>query len=369
MLSFSLPSHAVAGYKQAADFRGCNSLHHQLHHLDQKICTKPKVTSETQEEQRQANSISLWPTIYKTSNPITVTEPGELTESGLLYEGSDFQQWDSQLLKVLSVHGVRDRVFDKFEYFDENDVDFLEDLTERRLACDLTLARISPVLRKRIPDALLSRPFGLHCWLERFFDHPFGLLALPAELRNRVYAYAIGKDAKLTIAPLRRGTNRYPPITAVSQQVRAETLPLYYTQSILKIDLTALSKGMDLQMTKEADFLSMSSLRTECGQLSIPHLKHLREVHLSIRLEAPTTLRRSRNRIRALKFVFSPNGGLRMLPIALPALSSESEKKLKDHIDKIEEMRRLLGLQGEALVLALTCDESLWKYGTLQLGR
>ena len=58
-----------------------------------------------------------------------------------------------------------------------------------------------------------------------------------------------------------------------------------------------------------------------------------------------------------------------MLPIALPALSSESEKKLKDHIDKIEEMRRLLGLQGEALVLALTCDESLWKYGTLQLGR
>lgn len=69
-----------------------------------------------------------------------------------------------------------------------------------------------------------------------------------------------------------------------------------------------------------------------------------------------------------VEITFSPSDGL-AIEITNEddfSLSTESRKLLKKHVKKTEEIRSMLGPQGEAILLALTSDESLWEEGCLQ---
>lgn len=289
-------------------------------------------------------------------------EPGDLTKTGLLYEGSDFAEWKHQIVTVLRMHSIEDQVL---SHFDRSS----EPLEKRRMALELTLARVYHPLRSRIPTALYMRLWDLVPWVKKHLVRPFRLLDLPPELRNQIFSYALRPDAEIILAPLKGNVNSFPPMTAVSRQLRNETIPLCYAQCTLRIDLTAPRRHALMGFYKEKDFLATHGVKSCIRQLSTQHLKNLRQVHLSL------SLNRERwphpiPRVHTLNFTFSPVQGLRtrgMLGDTHIRLSMTSKKKLDDHIRKTEEMRRLLGLRGEALVLALTSDESLWKSGTLAL--
>ncbi|KAK3644497.1 hypothetical protein LTR22_015217 [Elasticomyces elasticus] len=57
------------------------------------------------------------------------------------------------------------------------------------------------------------------------------LLALPAELRNRIWSLALARD-------LFRPENEYEPpsILQANQQIRSETLPIHYGQTVFDLD-------------------------------------------------------------------------------------------------------------------------------------
>jgi hypothetical protein len=53
------------------------------------------------------------------------------------------------------------------------------------------------------------------------------LLELPAELRNRIYEYAVAERRKIVVD---NGVSE-PPLTLVCKQVRQESIPIYYTNN------------------------------------------------------------------------------------------------------------------------------------------
>lgn len=70
--------------------------------------------------------------------------PASLTEVGLLYEGSDFDQWEATVRIRLRVEGLEDMLLpsDVFHSFSK--------YLHGRLAFDIIRLQISPQLRKRV---------------------------------------------------------------------------------------------------------------------------------------------------------------------------------------------------------------------------
>jgi len=107
---------------------------------------------------------------------------------------------------------------------------------------------------------------------EPFFD----FLALSAELRNRIYTFAVllNPDLNGTRNPgvLTVGDSpRQPPITRVCRQLRTESLPIYYVETAFNVDLTdkldlsgwAGGSTPDVIDTEEAEYRRQTQATTD----------------------------------------------------------------------------------------------------------
>lgn len=285
---------------------------------------------------------------------------GYLTKSGLLYEDSDFTQWEANLRTRMCAEGLEDVVWSKF--FGPCCSD-----ERRKLAIDLVRMQLCPELRKRVQHMPHVCPSSLRILL-RQLSQPFRLLDLPPELRNRIYDYTIPENSTIELAPIRQSISGYQSITAASRQLRAEVLPTFYAQSTLQLNL--LWKGSpgtrirDLE-EKERVFDFSKGVKACVKRLGGEHLKHLRKAQVLLSIPKSATHRR---RIETMTFTFHPSRGLQIQFSDKPSavvLSTESQQRLEDQVKKTEEIRSMLGLQGEAILLALTSDEGLWEEGVL----
>ncbi|KAK5138132.1 hypothetical protein LTR08_004827 [Meristemomyces frigidus] len=66
----------------------------------------------------------------------------------------------------------------------------------------------------------------------------------------------------------------------------------------------------------------------------------------------------------SLLFTHSANKGLQ---ITCPALDAASQAMLQKHVTETEANRKALGLQGEAIILALVGKPELWTSGALKV--
>ena len=292
---------------------------------------------------------------------------GNLTKSGLLYEGSSFDQWEANLRIRLRAEGLEDVAWPK---------SFRRRCSEEqlKLAGDIIRLHVSPELRKRVQCAPHLCPTRLLSVL-RQLAQPFRLLDLPAELRNRIYSYAIARGTMIEIAPLKKSITGSPSITTASRQLRAETLPILYPRCTLKIDLRS-GKTSFSRCQEEAALDVEKAVRACVKRTSKAHLRHLREVYLTVPL-VPSQTRAIQSwcsTSRTLRACFSPTQGLgmkitrsfspgspyRWYPAALTGVSL-LENEIHKQVEKTERLRRVLDFQGESTFLALLSEETLWE--------
>lgn len=299
--------------------------------------------------------------------------PSALTEGGLLYEGSDFEQWEKDLRRRLRAEDLEHMLGPVPLTREASD-------EERRLACDILRLHISGGLRARIQSPLPEpRPHPLpRLNLLRRLAKPFCLMDLPPELRVRIYEYAMPNDHTIEIAPMRSLVTGYLPIIAVSRQVRAEALPVLYSQSVLTLKLhkgSASIKEMPIFEEEERVFDFAKGIKACERHLHREQLRHLRKVKVLFSFPLKNPHRCYKRWVQWMTLTFSPSQGLQIPPIVRSqsivnrdgVLSAESRTKFEDHIKKTEEMRSALGLQGESILLALTSDESLWEEGVMYM--
>lgn len=154
---------------------------------------------------------------------------GDLTTSGLLYEGN-FDEWLPRMRAILAhqhkcnivcYNGKSPRVFGS------------GNLKEK---ADTIWGQASRHVRVRVPESTRDKPDNLIRALS-IVARPFRFSDLPPEIRSRIYSFLMPSgdfvDVLLTMNTGVRARQKYcdsfaRSILCISRQVRAEALPLYY---------------------------------------------------------------------------------------------------------------------------------------------
>ncbi|KAF2164352.1 hypothetical protein M409DRAFT_56628 [Zasmidium cellare ATCC 36951] len=228
--------------------------------------------------------------------------------------------------------------------------------------------RISPALLARLPEDLWSpeRSLGaLYKQLQQFCQ-PFRLFSLPAELRIKIYEEVINQPE--IISPNEKPTwtvtssHRLPALAQTTQQLRQELLPIYFSAVTftLTIDIDVIDGRLsypctvkDLALGWSCDFIGASAR----------HLRHI-SLDLTVLETEPGPLIRL-HRI-TLNLFFSKTKGYW---VEYPDnLSSRSKEALGEHVRFVNTKRKYLGLNGEALLVALVEEYCMWDFVGLSVG-
>lgn len=199
----------------------------------------------------------------------------------------------------------------------------------------------------------------------------FRFLDMPPELRNRVYEHSFAGRAIVFLAFSKSRTYtqadrapRFPAVTAVSRQVRKESLSLCYSYHRFMLNLAIDKDTMDLQQKKAVNLGAHARSWARC--LSAPDIKHIRSLTVSL------IVRGRRDKVVYLDLKLDPLHGLHYglywetTDAKDERLTIASAAVLADYIGEVEETRKMLDLKGEALVMAMTGKDGIWKYGTLK---
>lgn len=120
-------------------------------------------------------------------------------------------------------------------------------------------------LKEVLVDALLEQD-------RSHVEHPFPFLLLPAEVRNRIYAYVVVSSIERDLDRL-----KLPDLLRVSSQIRRESLGVFFGFNTLRLDAHRYYHGPGKQ--RPYQYLSPWTVR-QLDRIS-PHLNHLRKVHIS----------------------------------------------------------------------------------------
>jgi hypothetical protein len=146
---------------------------------------------------------------------------GELTKSGLLYEGN-YQEWEDRLPTMLELIGFDD---DKDDCQDKLKTGipttaFIKSLVVPRLL--LIMPQPAPAPNNSWDQCLLPRL--------KFAAKPFRLMDLPVNVRIRIWRFVMdsqqGPISYTITADSPFGKDRIHPVTRVSREIRCETLAL-----------------------------------------------------------------------------------------------------------------------------------------------
>lgn len=278
----------------------------------------------------------------------------DLEDSGLLRVGN-FITWRVRMLVILRVHGV-----ESFMLRDHS-IGFTDAGRNNSTltVSQLIQAHVEPTLFEQVPLAERGDVRRLLRKLETLALR-FRFMDLTADLRNRVYHHLSGEDQRIEINPVKRTATPLPKVTAVSRQLREESMPLVLANAKFCFDCGLTSKNLYLDRRD----LIPSQLRQSLSRMPNAYLKHLRTAGVILRHRRSNGDASNRSQIT---FKFSAESGL--TAGYATSLRQDSKNLLEKHVKDVEADRKLLGLRGEAVVLALISNPSLWKFGTLEMAR
>ncbi|SMY24993.1 unnamed protein product [Zymoseptoria tritici ST99CH_1A5] len=270
--------------------------------------------------------------------------PGDLTASGLLYEGSDFHSWAESTCALLRVRELMPAgfTFDALMAVDWATVD--RRIPKQEEAMEVILGRVSPNVLQRIPVPFRFNTRELFLALQET-SKPFRLMDLSPEFRNRVYQAALNDatpDQEISITKPRR--SKLPPLLQMSRKVRVELRPLHFGTRTFKVE--HIESDTDPVKTQLEEWMK---------QIVRSDAQHLR--HLIIRL----SLRRS-HLYSSFRFTlrWSPTNGLKVTYAG--AFKPDAKLRMKALEAKAFDMTKTMHLRGESIVLAMLVLDSLWTF-------
>lgn len=294
--------------------------------------------------------------------------PSDLTTSGLLYEGN-FDDWLPRMSAILSQqHGCTITLSGAQPLLVSGN-------TNRKAKADTILAQASPYIITRIPTKSRKDPTKLIRAL-RETACPFGFMDLPPEIRSQIYSFVIPSQTNPTRINLAMGSNQdfdmrceegdRVPVLCISQQMRAEALPLYYRHR--QFDLVWQNDDYPLNTHQQTSAIGGQErrVRRNRGELGIVIAESIQHRASALR---PDTLKSLRDVLLLL-----PYDPIRCLGVNLVRLDGkleiecsfeglhdqESTSLLREHAATISGAARALNLEGEALMLFLTSRPEIW---------
>ncbi|KAK5686326.1 hypothetical protein LTS10_002443 [Elasticomyces elasticus] len=261
--------------------------------------------------------------------------PGMLTRSGMLYEGN-WIEWEDRCYTRLEMLKTG---FGKAFRGPADGPRPVVRMRARDPTATSICEHVSPALLARVPMHARDTPQELVSRL-RALARPFRLNDLPPELRARIFRFHFGPVTRYNIGAGSVKDETKQPLSnllIVSRATRTEALPLFLgsAEICFQDPLFSFHRG--------GNFIIETNIR-EWIQTSIKeNTKYLR----SIKVREYFTIRGWEVVVR-----LDRKKGLKLGPT--PKMSPEERGVWKDHVKKIEAIRQTLGLQGEAVVLALT---------------
>lgn len=275
-----------------------------------------------------------------------------LALSGLLHDGN-FLTWKTRMNAVLWVNGLR-------EFHDDGSIwesPYEDDPTLCSLhAAKLIRSHVSPDILERVPQEDRKDATRLLSSLEQMTLR-FRFLDLPAEVRTLIYEHVFAAHRHPLIwLHFVQGLS-IPAISRTSSQLRKESLPLFLSSTAINVNGSSSDSG-NLRRSNEIATMWRWTTTIPCSQQEM-----LRTVTLALPMKSSKPA--AYNKVReVIKFTFSSQRGLE---IQHPPNFDVASKNLLDrHAAITERNRKLLGLRGEAIVLALVGNAQLWEYGRLQ---
>ncbi|KAK3115992.1 hypothetical protein LTR53_004106 [Teratosphaeriaceae sp. CCFEE 6253] len=276
---------------------------------------------------------------------------GNITKAGWLYEGN-YNEWEKRMDSILVIKGHCRRIAGIPDYLASFGVSPDGDRRGRdrqRHLLRTIQSQVTPAFWQRIPRGDRS---DISRMLAKLKAHarPFRLLELSADLRNRIYKQAIVESEEYwlnehgTVASSRGesedcANQHLDSILRVSRNVRCESLPIFVSRVMFCVDVSSLGVGG-----------LVSALRkwTERGLQGA--ITSLQTLYIAI----PS----SDGRGRSLSLDNPLRRGLSVTHWG--ALDAHWQALVTNHVAAIEDTRRLLHLQGEAIIMAITTRPDLW---------
>ncbi|KAK5740227.1 hypothetical protein LTR17_004728 [Elasticomyces elasticus] len=266
-----------------------------------------------------------------------------IAKTGWLYEGN-YNEWQKRMDAIRQLTVLHDPGAKR--------------MLDNQRQCFLITTNISPFFLARIPDICRSNNFRLQHAVQRH-ARTFPLLKLPAEIRLQIYGHFFvhhdkcmkGWDGDLGLVVTEEGMldmQAVFSILAVSKEIRCEALPVFISHSTFYVDFSTVTNGK----------LGPLMCRwTKNGLKS--GVRFLQNVRVALSYEPEPESEADESFEGFVDISFTPWEGLRCnsySDVGKPWLPL-----LKAHLEDVEESRKALNLQGEAIVMALTTRPELWK--------
>ncbi|KAF2163924.1 hypothetical protein M409DRAFT_25701 [Zasmidium cellare ATCC 36951] len=270
-----------------------------------------------------------------------LVEEGTLTKSGLLYEGN-FHGWRVKVNAILKMHDLDRVVSDPLHY--------ARNASKEHKAVEIITNHVSPALFKRVPVEKRRCPRLLWRSLKTLAK-PFRLLDLPDEVRNRTCGFAVEDHTQYGQQP--------PPFARCSRKLRDEVRPLWvsYNYFHLSFDEDAL---LDYETFE-------THARTWFREFGAQNVKFLRHLKVSFEGTAPNGSPFS----GSLNFTYSSRSGFKVSTAQSPFVGGGNKwtdrfrwdvfvADIREPMRGVEADRKMLGLQGESILLSLTSRSIVW---------
>jgi hypothetical protein len=300
-----------------------------------------------------------------------------LEASGLLYEGSNFAEWLASLRPILA------QQFPSMRIVHTPTTGFGCDWTpSRKIRCSDICAciwwNVSPYVRSRVSEYNGEQTDRLLNTLNKTAQ-PFRFFDLPAEIRVKVYRFALAQSTSQTTLMLLerqkgRGrsfglTNEHQPespLLLTNRQVRAEALPVFHqvnSISLMFMPSIKTAHALGAAMSRMGHRIiptntqRVHAINHWASNLLPESTRLLRKVSVQLPLLAIYSLPNE----DMLHFTLSPVDGKLVLKVEEHVrLDSGSQQLLSDHAAAISKLAQSLKLEGEALVMVLTSCPKIW---------
>lgn len=282
-------------------------------------------------------------------------------EGSLPLYGPNFIAWKKRIDATLRLHDLATYTFH-------------EDINDPQASLQHEWARTSSVVAKFIStqvDYELMRRISAHYRgnaqrLMARLEHycvKLRFTGLPAELRDYIYANVVDSEGDFTIDVARRRSSAMPAITRASRLLRSESLKIFYKRTRFLFDFDGCS-GM-----REPDDL-FTNVHEWAARRYGANMKFMTAA--TVRFKA--RLARSKA-LRTLVFGLSYDLANDHLSMKLDygdnldvRLTAGSMKRFQTNCKVVEANRKALGMRGDAIMLAIIGDPSLWD-STLKVER
>lgn len=292
-----------------------------------------------------------------------INAENDWTRPQMLYEGSDFEEWQKKTEMMLIAFGH----FNLSLYSSKAPPDVAW-YSSSKEAADLVKHFVRPTLLSRVRDAAAGNTQTLIPALHRLCSKSFRLLDLPTELRLCIYEFALHEpDGVLLETPDRRkpysGMKHYQPaLSKVSRKVRGEAMEVFFQTSEFRM---IIEEGKDFSMAWETMLYRTGRSGAVASRMELQN-ERVRTWSLANRL----WLRHLRN--LAVTYKWCSNGRSRVTKAFTLSLRYSSKRPgpiairergpvtirgpgLNNHDYKINRLCKRWNLKGEALALWFCC--------------